>query len=509
MDRKEFISFLGKSTLVVIGTTSATSLLTGCSLTDSIKALKPSFIDDVIFTDQFSYKLLISWKDAINNSEEFGSDNDYIAFIPLENDNEALLWVNHEAIDPLFIHGKKIAQTKEDYIKETDSVGGSILHLLKKENDWVITSSKYNRRISANTDISLDWFEEIAGSKTALGTLGNCAGGVTPWNTILTCEENYSTYVGEVNYKTGKYTPSTLGWEKHDKRPPEHYGWVVEINPKSGESKKLISIGRCAHECATVFQLEDGRCVVYSGDDEKGEHLYKFVSDKPNDISRGELFVANLEQGEWVSLDREKHDVLKKGFKSQTDIQIHLRYAAKLVGATPLDRPEDIEIDPITQDVFVALTNNSDRKNYHGSILKISEQDKSKPVFTSETYLVGGETSGLSCPDNLVFDKKGNLWITSDISGSKVGKSPYEPFGNNGLFVIPRLGKNAGKPIQVASAPVDAEFTGPCFSKDGKTLFLSVQHPGSKTKDLTNPTSKWPNGSPKSSVIQIQSELFI
>jgi secreted PhoX family phosphatase len=107
----------------------------------------------------------------------------------------------------------------------------------------------------------------------------------------------------------------------------------------------------------------------------------------------------------------------------------------------------------------------------------------------------------------------GNLWMTSDISGSAMNKpdKPYMPFKNNSLFVIPRYGKDAGKVIRVASAPTDAELTGPWFSPDGKTLFLSVQHPGDETKDIKNPTSKFPfdpDGIPKPTVVAIQGDLI-
>lgn len=147
----------------------------------------------------------------------------------------------------------------------------------------------------------------------------------------------------------------------------------------------------------------------------------------------------------------------------------------------------------------------------HGSILKISENNKNYKSlsFTAETFILGGENSGFSCPDNLVFDKNGNLWFTTDISGSVLNKGVYSKFGNNGLFVIPMQGEHAGLAIQMASAPIEAELTGPCFSPDQKTLFLSVQHPGERTKDLNNLTSNWPTGNtPKPSVVTISGPLL-
>ncbi len=186
-------------------------------------------------------------------------------------------------------------------------------------------------------------------------------------------------------------------------------------------------------------------------------------------------------------------------------MQIFTREAADAVGGTKLDRPEDIEINK-KGSVFVALTNNKPKNNYFGSILRIDEKnnDPYALTFSHSTFLTGGEPGGLACPDNMCFDPEGNLWVTTDISGSSMHKAPYTKFKNNGLFMIPMRGQFQGQAFQVASAPHDAEFTGPCFTPDGKTLFLSVQHPGERSKGLDKLTSHWPDGGknkPKPSVI--------
>ena len=143
-----------------------------------------------------------------------------------------------------------------------------------------------------------------------------------------------------------------------------------------------------------------------------------------------------------------------------------------------------------------------------GQILKIEEakDDKTSLTFTASVFKAGGEATGFACPDNMAFDPKGNLWFTSDISGSSIGKEPYASFQHNGLFMVPSYGVDKGKVIQVASAPVDAEFTGPQFSEDGTTLFLCIQHPGEGSKAIGDFTSNWPEGNgamPKSAVITI------
>ena len=91
------------------------------------------------------------------------------------------------------------------------------------------------------------------------------------------------------------------------------------------------------------------------------------------------------------------------------------------------------------------------------------------------------------------------------MSGDAINQGPYAGFGNNGLYVFLRSGAHQGKVIRVATAPTDAEFTGPCFSPDYKTLFLSVQHPGGESESLDKLTSTWPDGKiPKPSVVTLQ-----
>ncbi len=499
IDRRQFLKFLGAASLI---------LPAGCSNFKINNNPFPSLKDDLILADGLSYEILIRTGDKINSKEYFGSNPDFIGLIPMDQ-KSALLWVNHEYINPLFDSG--LERTKENILKERLAVGGSILHLKKINEKWKIdTSSHFNRRINAETPFPFSSNEKIAGSNKAIGTLANCSGGVTPWGHILTCEENYDDFFGDLDFKSKKYLPSNkYGWEKLFPFPPEHYGWVVEINPKTGKGKKLVALGRFCHECATVTQALDGRCVVYSGDDRNDEHLYKFISNKPGSLDEGKLFAADLDKGVWISLDFNEQKILQENFKNQLDVLINARNAAKMLGATELGRPEDIEIDPRTGNIFISLTNNFPKGDYLGSILKIVEnnQDPLSLKFSSSTFLTGGEKTGFAAPDNLTFDNLGNLWMATDMTGDLIGKGPYKKFGNNGLFKIPLNGPKAGTIIQMASAPVEAEFTGPCFSPDYKTLFLSVQHPGEKSKSLNKLTSHWPNGGseiPTSAVITIK-----
>ncbi len=518
MNRRDFLNFLGKSVAL-----SAISPLINKASTiqyinqQKIQGISPSKIDDVVLAEGLKYQVLISWKDSINKKEFFGFNNDYIAFIPGKKSNEGFLWVNHEYIHPLFFSAKPNNQkTLEDVKEEMRNVGGSFFRVYKNFKTWKIDlNNKFNHRVSALDKITFDNNINIKGSSIAIGTLANCSGGITPWRTILTCEENYDMFYGERNLSDGSIYKASydVGWTKFFPFPPEHYGWVVEIDPFSRKKRKLVSLGRCAHECATVKVLKDNRIVVYTGDDMDNGCLYKFISKSQGDLTHGKLYVASLQKKKWIEINYQKHKVLQKKFKNQIEVLTYLRESAKLIGGSELDRPEDIEIDPFNEHVVIALTNNYSKKDMHGSILKIQEKDgrHDSLEFDYETLISGGESTGFSCPDNLLFDKSGNLWFTSDISGSKMNKSAeYMSFKNNGLFVLIRNGFQAGEIIQVASAPVDAEFTGPCFSPDGRTLFLSVQHPGERSPSKEKLTSYWPKqkGGPKSSVITIEGKLI-
>lgn len=544
--RRKFISFLGKASL---GAAIIPPFLTSCGNTTTpstvenlsvahleklknlvLVGLNPSDKDDLLLANGLDYHTIIKWGDKISETDTFGFNNDFTCFIPLDKNNpkDGLLWVNHEYVNSFYVSGFNDSilnnpvehKTKSQVDKEMYNVGGSIVRIKETNGVWkIVENDPHNRRITAQTPINLNWDTPIKGKTTVFGTLANCSGGITPWNTFLTCEENYDGFFGETIYdennNPSKKPSNHYGWEKFYDYPPEHYGWVVEIDPKNGSAQKHIALGRFSHECCTLYELEDKRIVAYTGDDANNEHLYKFISSKPGSLKEGILYVADTINGKWLALDWKNQPILKEKFKDQTEVLIRAREAAKLLGATPLNRPEDIEIDPITGNIFVSLTNNKSKGDYHGSILKIEEKNQKFDALTfkASTYKAGGEKNGFSCPDNLAFDSSANLWFTSDMSGSAMNKEgkPYLPFKNNSLFVIPRYGKDAGKVIRVASAPTDAELTGPWFSPDGKTLFLSVQHPGEQTKDINNPTSKWPfdpDNIPKPAVVAITGDLI-
>ncbi len=477
--------------------------------------IAPSAEDALLLPEGFEYIILRQWGDSISDSEIFGFNNDYVAYLPIDlleggnNSTDGLLFVNNEYTEPLFVsaytvddYKAKKAKTKEQIIAEKKSVGISVFRVKRTDSGWeFVNDSNYNNRIDATKPLILSGkaagTPEIQNSFEAIGTLANCSGGITPWGTALSGEENFQDCMPDGYYRWTGYGEDLI---------PEHYGWVVEVDPfdKSKPAVKRTSLGRFRHENVTIGITKDGRVAAYMGDDKADECVYKFISANKYDphnrnanmniLDEGDLYTADFVNNKWQLMDFEKRVELKD-FKSQADVLINCDKSSKLVGGTECNRPEDIEISPVDNSVFIAFTNNSKKKDYNGSIVRIIENndDHGSVTFRWEVFATGSIESGFSCPDNLTFDSNGNLWILSDISESKLNKGTYEPFKNNSLFMIPTQGENTGKAFRFASAPVDAELCGGNFTPDESTMFISIQHPGGGTEDINNPTSRWPN----------------
>ena len=415
--------------------------------------------------------------------------------------------------------GKKIKpseKSKEQIDFEKEQVGGSFLEVKRENNKWSVEkASKRAFKVTAKTTI------DIVGPSKARkieGTLGNCGGGHTPWGTILTCEENYQAFYFTKNMDEG------LGWNKYDQKDERDYGWVVEVDPKKQKARKLSALGRFHHEGSTVLAVKGENVVVYMGEDRAGGALFKFISRnkytginaKDKDLLvEGDLYAANLANRSWEKLSPDHPKILKdpelKGkFNSREACVENAAKLAKILGATPLNRAEDIEIDPKTGDIMIALTNNKNAGDFYGQILKVTENGKHSTALTiknHEPYLVGGPSSGFSCPDNLCYGPDGALYIATDVSGSALGKGAMSTFKKNGLFKVDFDSANNPVAVPILFAPREAEVTGPCFSADGTTLFVSIQHPGELSfKSEAKFTSNWPSkkGRPRSSIIAIQ-----
>ena len=501
--------------------------------------IEPSAEDDLVLPEGFNYEVLRKWGDQVTEDTPYGYNNDYVAYFPIDvleggqSSEDGILWVNHEYADPKWVSEYQDGEkTPEQIAEEKAAVGGSIFRVRKEGGTWsFVESDEYNRRIDATTPMDLTGpaagAEEMQGANEVIGTLANCGGGVTPWNTVLTCEENYQDYYGA---DSGDTKTSRYRWtdDSENAQPPEHYGWIVEVDPFDSESKprKHTWLGRIRHENAAVTLAESGKVVVYTGHDQEDQRIYKFVSSStfdPNSreanmnlLTDGMLYVADFGNGKWVALDYENNTVFAdNGFASQADVLVRAPEATALPAeegedappiGTPMDRCEDIEVAS-DGTVYAALTNNNKHGNFYGQILKLTEAggDAEAEDFTFEVFAAGGPQTGFASPDNLAFDLDDNLWIVTDISSDKLNEGIYETFKNNGAFFMPAGTTGPGGEVfQFASGPVQSELTGPFFTPDGSTLFLAIQHPGEETEDVNEPTSTWPDGdSPRPAVVAI------
>lgn len=499
----------------------------------------------------------------------------------------ALLWVNHEYTSggDMFPGYDSSNPTAEQVAIEIAAHGGSVVQIEKhRRGPWTyVQGAPLNRRITGETPIEISG--PLAGhallqtsddpsGRLVLGMFNNCGGGITPWGTVLSAEENFDQYFGNRAglslsnpEKAALYArlPATSGeterkWERFDARfdvslePNEYarFGYIVEIDPydPTARPRKHTALGRFKHEAAVPVISRDRRVVVYSGDDARFEYAYKFVSQGRFErhqrganmrlLDQGVLYTAVFEAdgtGRWLPLIHGEGPLTAdNGFASQAEVLINTRGAADLLGATRMDRPEDIEVSPVNGRVYIALTNNSARTSVAGSageaaanprlgnrwghVVEITEDGDDNaaltftweifmlcgdPVSTPNTYFAGfdpAQVSPISCPDNLDFDAAGNLWIATDGAPASPG------FGdrNDGIFAVPTEGSDRGYLRQFMSGVPGCEVASLKHSGDGRTLFASIQHPG-EGGGLPNADSSWPDGTnyaPRPAVIAIR-----
>lgn len=355
---------------------------------------------------------------AAAQAQSFGVNCDGMGLVAL-GDDRLVLCVNHEIPDSSrMFPGWRAAmreRTEPEYLGENPdvvatmraSVGVSVIEVERDGESWQpVADSPLNRRITADTPIEFSgpaahhpWLggsEESVGR--CLGTFGNCAAGTTPWGTYLTAEENTNDFFGraedaefdpllrQANERFGlREGPSLFRWEYGDERfdfsvnPSESmkFGWIVEIDPLDPDRpiKKRTALGKFRHEGATTVLNADNRPVAYMGDDAGFEYFYKFVSERTFDpaapgatddlLDVGTLYVARLDDdgnGEWLPLVFGLPGLdATNGFGSQADVVLRCREAADIVGATPLDRPEDVAVHPHDGRVYLACTQGTQR----------------------------------------------------------------------------------------------------------------------------------------------------
>ncbi|SOC45660.1 hypothetical protein SAMN05892877_11745 [Rhizobium subbaraonis] len=514
---------------------------------------------DALFADSPAFDPMA--QTAAAQERQFGYNNDYVGFIPLEGSSEhGLLVVNHEYTNPhLMFPGlvtivdgkvKQGALSKDQVDVEMAAHGGTVVEIRKVNGKWqVVPEGKLNRRITVNTEMQLSG--PVAGhdrvktnadatGQKVFGTLNNCAGGVTPWGTYIMAEENFHGYFsGELpaghaeagNYERYGVPEGGYEWanfyDRFDlsKEPnePNRFGWIVEVDVMDPTSvpKKRTALGRTKHEGAESIVAENGKVVFYLGDDERFDYVYKFVTDgtyNPDDrtanmdlLDAGTLYVAKFNEDgtmTWLPLVHGQGPLTtENGFASQADVLIETRRAGDLLGATKMDRPEDVQPNGVNGKVYVMLTNNTKRKadqidaanpraeNAFGHIIEI-EEDGGDFTATSgkwEVLLKCGDPSvaevgatfstettkngWFGMPDNCAVDAAGRLWVSTD------GNSNKATGRTDGLWAVDTEGDARATSKLFFRVPVGAEMCGPLFTPDDETAFVAVQHPGDGGED--------------------------
>ena len=524
---------------------------------------------------------------AAEQEQQAGMHHDGLHFFPLPlgsgSSTRGLLAVNHEYTDDGLLHvGGMEPWTAEKVAKAQAAVGVSVVEVALNGGAWrVVRPSRSAQRVTGRTPIRLAG--PAAGQAmmktaldptglTVLGTMNNCAHGATPWGTYLTCEENFNGYFvnrsGSIPQSQRRYGINERGagyrWHEYDPRfdaaahpnEPNRFGWVVEIDPydPSRQPVKQTALGRFKHEGAAVTLGPDNRVVVYMGDDERFEYIYKFVSRKayaPADretnmrlLEEGTLYVARFHpdgRGEWRELTHGVNGLDQaSGFSSQADVLVNARAASDRVGATKMDRPEWIAVHPKAREVYCTLTNNASRggegrpgpdpmnprsDNVFGHIVRWRETggNPSAATFEWDIFILCGDPANpheskrgnikgdiFGSPDGLWFDDRGVLWIQTDVSTSVLYRGDYATMGNNQMLAA---NPATGEVRRFLTGPRACEITGVIATPDGKTMFVNIQHPGetaSERSDPTKPTavSAWPDGPaggrPRSATIVIR-----
>ncbi len=523
---------------------------------------------DPLFPDAPEFDVMA--QTAAAQAKQVGYNCDFTGFIPLPmgsgGSDHGLLVVNHEYTNGELMFPDYVTvgppeegsdeptltfnPTQELVDVELEAHGMSVVEI-KRDGDgqWsVVLDSEYNRRITATTEMDLtgpaasaDLLKTNADpeGKTVIGTLNNCAGGITAWGTVVSGEENFNQYfanaasfapdsvqaLSAARYGVTEEASQRL-WENfHDRfdlsREPNEafrFGWAVEIDPLDPTStpKKRTALGRNKHEGHTSVAVDGKPVAIYAGDDQVFDYAYKFVtagtynaSDRESNLNlldEGTLHVALFNEdgtGEWLPLVQGQGELTEaNGFATQAEVLINTRLAADAVGATKMDRCEDFETNPATGKVYLVCTNNTKRgvednygidaanpraDNAWGHVIEITEadDDQTSTSFEWALFITAGpaddqttdyagfdksQVSAFSAPDNVTFDNLGNVWIATD--GNKVDDA------NDGLFAVPTEGDERGYARRFFQVPNGAECSGPSFSPDNSTLFISIQHPG-------------------------------
>ena len=584
-------SFLGSGIALgaaafVMGTSALTPTTARAASRIGFSPIAANTMDTITVPEGYSWHVVAKWGEPIwsNGAEfdhttrgtgesqerSFGDNNDGMSLFTDGGRN--ILAVNCEYTNRSIIYGaraSKLPENADDVRKGKAAHGVTIVEIAEDGGAWsIVKDSPFNRKITADTPMEItgparghDLLKTAAdpSGTTSLGTWNNCGNGRTPWGTYLTCEENFNGYFSssdENNVPSAELKRYGVGnkdwgyaWAMADERfdiskhpnEPNRAGYVVEIDPMDPTStpKKRTALGRFKHENAELVVARNGHVVVYLGDDERGEFLYKFVSDgkyavggnNSDLLDNGKLFVAKFSdnnRGEWVELTPES-----TGMSSQAEICIHTRQAASAVGATTMDRPEWVAANPRKVEAYCALTNNKNRglkpnaggdptpvggpnpreANHYGQIVRWAPDNSDhtatgfawdlfvlagNPTVHSDAYAGSSNVNAdnmFNSPDGLAFDGNGMLWIQTD--GNYSNAKGFAGMGNNQMLVGD---PETGEIQRFLVGPKECEITGFAWSADGKTVFVGIQHPGEKGN------SHFPEGgamTPRSCVVAV------
>lgn len=577
-------------------------------------AVAPNSEDAVVIPAGYQQSVIISWGDpvlpgapafdvknqsAATQRQQFGFNNDFAGLLPIDGSlGRYLLVVNHEYTTERFMfpgYDEK-RPTRAQFETAVAAHGLTVVEVERTAAGLKPVMGSYNRRITADSPFTLvgpaagsEFVKTAADAsgRTVIGTVNNCSGGITPWGTVLSGEENFNSYFGAAEGAQApspvdadrwkrygiKLKPSERLWETFDPRfdptkaPNEvnRFGYVLEVNPWDPTSTpvKHTAMGRFKHEAATIHVASDGTVVAYSGDDERFDYLYKFVSSRKIQPGRdaaamaqnmtildeGTLYVAKLSTdipadqidgsgalpdggfrgaGTWIPLLRSgpggAAQSLVDGMTAQ-EVAVFTRFAADKAGATKMDRPEDFEANPRTGKLYVALTNNDDRgapgkaradaanprnDNKNGQVLEITD-DHAGTAFTWDLLLVCGDPAAADTYYG-GFDKTkvSPISCPDNLAFDNHGNLWIATDGNaldsnDGLFAVALEGPDRGETRQFLTVPIGAETCGPIILDDLVTV--SVQHPGEHDDNsIDDPLSNWPeggNGTARPSVVAV------
>ena len=472
---------------------------------------------------------------SAQQARQVGIGHDGMWFFPIGNGNDqGMLAINHEFGTNEHVLGKAAPASLEDVRLSQHAHGVSVVEIKKSRGKWQVVRSNKARRIHVNTPVAFSG--PVAGSallstpagNAPLGTVNNCANGKTPWGTYLTCEENFNGYFGAKGTWTStpeqaRYgfsaTGFGYGWQNFDDRfdlsnpnyanEENRFGWVVEIDPMDASQTpvKRTALGRLKHENAELVVGRGGRAVVYMGDDERFDYIYKFVSEGNwramraqgiSPLNKGKLYVAKFNDdgtGNWLELTI-SNPVLSAKFADQAEVLTYARLAGDALGATRMDRPEWISAAP-NGDVYCTLTNNTRRTaqttnasnpqgpNPFGHIIKWRDTNSYVGLtFEWDIFVLATDThaiakSAFGSPDGLWADPDGRLFIQTD------GTQPVV----NGVQLNDQMlvaDTKTGEIRRIFSGTAGCEVTGVTVTPDYRTMFVNLQHPGDGDPTVTN-----------------------